>query len=430
MSYQYNPHQHVKIWLTKKPDVFLNLENQRRLVEMRQKNPTDVIHFVYDSKLLNDTAKDTLLAFCDQYKITPIDVREKICIDLKSKEEQALFQFYEDEINHLQQGGNLGAASDLLRWLEPVYLLGTYTDFDVKVDTTSLPETITVETPLLFDIGSYFHDGVELIEFNNDVIAVVDPTAAAEKISAIRKAILKAFNDYGEVQYESEDEFTALLQHKFPSQWPFVVRQSILALTKDNQTFVTWMEGSDNNSVKLFADNKREEARDCLDELEEQGNDLDRAEITKLQRMLSLNDDELVTYIRENAKLRLLVAQVCSTSGPSVIKYSLFGDNPRSPRSFHQEVSPYSMDYYPPLQSVFLPKKAIKLGQSLAEYVLNQRDGLDENGDLSWLEEGEALQAEREKKLFPSAENQSLRFFGEVKKVDDKESSSKKPQVF
>jgi glucosyltransferase Lgt1/2/3 len=37
--YRYNPHQQVKIWLSKYPDVFLNPENQLRFVKIRVTNP-------------------------------------------------------------------------------------------------------------------------------------------------------------------------------------------------------------------------------------------------------------------------------------------------------------------------------------------------------------------------------------------------------
>ena len=43
MPYELNPHRHVKIWLSKKPDIFLNQENQLRLVRIRAQNPDDVI---------------------------------------------------------------------------------------------------------------------------------------------------------------------------------------------------------------------------------------------------------------------------------------------------------------------------------------------------------------------------------------------------
>jgi glucosyltransferase Lgt1/2/3 len=51
MAYSFAPHRHVKIWLSKDSDIFLNLENQIRLVKMRDINPKDTINFIYDSRL-------------------------------------------------------------------------------------------------------------------------------------------------------------------------------------------------------------------------------------------------------------------------------------------------------------------------------------------------------------------------------------------
>lgn len=54
MPYHYRPHTHVKIWLSNNPQVFMNFENQTRLIAMREQCPTDPIHLIYDSALLND----------------------------------------------------------------------------------------------------------------------------------------------------------------------------------------------------------------------------------------------------------------------------------------------------------------------------------------------------------------------------------------
>ena len=60
MPYTFNPHRHVKIWLSTNPDTFLNLENQLRLIRMREINPGDSISFVYSEKLLKDHALESL----------------------------------------------------------------------------------------------------------------------------------------------------------------------------------------------------------------------------------------------------------------------------------------------------------------------------------------------------------------------------------
>lgn len=56
---------------------------------------------------------------------------EKNC---KTTEEKKLLTIYHDELRHFGSGGNFGTASDILRWLKPIYALGTYSDFDVIID--------------------------------------------------------------------------------------------------------------------------------------------------------------------------------------------------------------------------------------------------------------------------------------------------------
>lgn len=151
--YQYNPKLHVKIWLSNDPNVFINLENQIRLLEMREKNPKDTVHLVYDSTLLTHSSVQALHEFSKENDIILIDAhRIKDILELEN--EKKLYGFYNEEISNLNSGGNLGVASDILRWLSPIYKLGTYTDFDVPIDTANIPSTIPVDSPLLLNIGS------------------------------------------------------------------------------------------------------------------------------------------------------------------------------------------------------------------------------------------------------------------------------------
>lgn len=190
MPYLFNPHRHVKIWLSKDKDTFLNLENQMRLAKMREINPRDEIFFIYDSKLLSPSALSELESFCTRYNITPKDVQKDVIPQCQSEEERNLIEIYNDEVSHLSEGGNLASGSDILRWLKPVYELGTYTDFDVQVDTRKLPQTINVEKPLLLSLGSHPLDkDFEGLVLNNDIIAVVDTEAALADIQKIQKTI-------------------------------------------------------------------------------------------------------------------------------------------------------------------------------------------------------------------------------------------------
>ena len=193
--YDFNPHRHVKIWLSKHPDVFLNEENQLRLVRMREDCPNDPIHLIYDSRLLTAAGQEQRRIFCEKHQIIPIDMDQDIIQKTTfDPEETKLLAIYHDEIEHLDEEGNLAAASDVLRWLSPVYRLGTYSDFDVSIKTKTLPPLVPVATDILFsgyakpalvpvtnDI--YFTQLFKKMVaesrmdcvFNNDMIAVVDP---------------------------------------------------------------------------------------------------------------------------------------------------------------------------------------------------------------------------------------------------------------
>lgn len=115
MAYTFNPHRHVKIWLSKDPDTFLNMENQLRLVKMRGINPKDEITLVYESSLLSANALAELHAFCAKHNITPKDVTKDLLPHCKTDLERALAEKYRDEITHLSEGGNLAVGSDILR---------------------------------------------------------------------------------------------------------------------------------------------------------------------------------------------------------------------------------------------------------------------------------------------------------------------------
>ena len=125
---------------------------------------------------------------------------EKNC---KTSAEKKLLTIYHDELRNFGSGGNFGTASDILRWLEPIYALGTYSDFDVIIDTNGVPDTITTEKPLLFNLRSYNVTDhlfslkktnttkipLHCVDINNDVISVVDPVAALPIIKKIQGRI-------------------------------------------------------------------------------------------------------------------------------------------------------------------------------------------------------------------------------------------------
>lgn len=193
-EYRFNPHRHVKIWLSRDPSQFMHQENQLRLVKMRVDCPNDSIHLVYDRRLLNSTAQANLLNFCREHALYPLDVQSLLEQSSLTPNELLLVEIYDDEMSHLDQGGDLAAASDILRWLKPIFSLGTYSDIDVTVRTKDLPETITVHSELLLNLGSYYSDDSghnEKLIINNDLIAILNPDS--ERIARVQQRIIQNY---------------------------------------------------------------------------------------------------------------------------------------------------------------------------------------------------------------------------------------------
>ena len=60
---------------------------------MREKNPQDKIHLVYDSSLLSMQARADLEEFCDENNISPVDA-DKFKEQLQTDAERTLYDFY------------------------------------------------------------------------------------------------------------------------------------------------------------------------------------------------------------------------------------------------------------------------------------------------------------------------------------------------
>lgn len=201
LVYQLDPHRHVKIWLSNNPDVFMNLENQLRLIKLRDHNPSDKISLIFDSELLSKTSQTDLQVFCQTYSIQTIDVRDHLNTEDVTLEERQLSDIYHDEVTHLNEGGNLGAASDILRWLPFVYKEGIYSDVDIHINTQHLPEHIAVRASLLCNVKLTLEQTADetspevvFSEMSNDFIAIVNAEEADESIKHMQRTIIEAYH--------------------------------------------------------------------------------------------------------------------------------------------------------------------------------------------------------------------------------------------
>jgi glucosyltransferase Lgt1/2/3 len=415
--YTYNPHRHTKIWLSKNPDVFMNLENQIRLIKMREKNPNDTIHLVYDSELLTKGAIEELNSYCTENRIEPVDVNS-FSEELISENEHKLFAFYKDEITHLDEGGNLAVASDILRWLSPLYTKGSYTDFDFPVDTSNLPPQIEVEAPLLLNIGSLKLGKKEFILSNNDFVAIVDPEAAKEQIDCVHKGFLDRLNVY-------DTDFVQRTEKKL--QDSFFNRNMLKLMRNRSETFYISKSKeiyeqkntsralrhyikevmSDKNKFLEFNRTTKEESnadiiRKLKDELKKQRNLIKYLffgkEYAEIKNVLRQDDDTFLHYLMRKERNLYLKSIIVCTTGPIQISNALFNDYVVDIQDFAQYVQPISFNQYN-LQKSFRSQNSIPMHESILGMMRFLGENEGEVNDSSWLETGQALQESRIKEL-------------------------------
>jgi glucosyltransferase Lgt1/2/3 len=415
MSYTYNPHRHVKIWFSNNPNYFMNFENQMRLIELREQNFTDEIHLVFDSALLNPSAQERLNSFCTKHRITPIDAARFDMRTLTSRE-QELYTFYKDEITHLEEGGSLAVASDLLRWLKPVYSKGTYTDFDVPVDTSGLPEVIAVQTPLLLNIGSLHIRNKETVLVNNDFIAVVDLEGAEEAIKKIQDGFIQVLGHYS-------NDFIERIEHELGED--NLINPYLLKVMRNRpeaiyiQRSITQFHKASSSrelrgSIKEIMTNKqkylhfsqlhaKESKHELLQrlrrELISQQSFIKwiffRNEYLEAKSMLLLDDEAFIQARMKKERSLYLKSVVVCTTGPLSLSKVLFGGYVFDAHEFTRKIKPFSFNNYY-LKKAFQSQNSIPLHENFFGmlHFLGAEEG--RLNDSSWLEEGIRLQKCRE----------------------------------
>lgn len=373
--YDFNPHRHVKIWLSNNPDVFMNDENQLRLVKMRADCPGDEINLVYDSQLLSEASRLKLLSFCSKNNIQPINVRNLIPECLENNEEKQLINIYEDEISHLHEGGNLAAASDILRWLRPVIRKGIYSDFDVQVKTKGLPQKLEVFEEIIVPIGSHKttnntisllnKNNTEALLVNNDVIAVLNPES--EKLKIIQ-------------------------QHIINSCQPKTVVDNISIAISDSETLI---EEFNKIITPEFVDKFPQkmtprEFRGNIKSIVEKFIPDDAIEVSE-----EIKDKEM-----QRLEKKLYLKSVISSTGPSSVM-SLFQEpSPgATPEYIDSHVAAFALNSYPSISKAFASTQACVLHAENKIEAYKDCTG----GDMSWTNEGETNIQSREKTLHTNA---------------------------
>lgn len=280
-----------------------------------------------------------------------------------SDEEKKLVSIYQDEIAHLDSGGNPAVGSDILRWLKPCYELGTYSDFDTNINTQTLPSEVEVEGSLLLNIGSALQSfpagEFEFLHINNDLIAVVSPDAEPliKKIqTVIYNGCSPQKNDESVYRdYLKKDETYSLPSYQFEM------------LHKMSQ-------GRSGHQVRSL----------ILGET--QVDEKDSPEIKKMKMDFRAN---------------MLKFSVMYSSGPGVFSH-IFPDF-AGPELFKSKVYPFAFSNYS-LKEGFNSAMPLTLGCTQEAFLQKTKNAkFGEFNDLSWLAEGHEKVVSRESELKAAA---------------------------
>ncbi len=369
MMYNFITNRHFKVWLGP-----LSLQNELRLRNLRALNPESELSLVYDKRLLSGSEEEVILSLCSELGIELFDVETDIAPNLTTPEELDLLADYNQAIKTEELGGNLAAASDIIRWLGPVYELGTYSDLDVLIDSKNLPSVIQVKSPLLLNIGSISQLGVESPSVNNDILAVVDNEAALLRIQQIQRTIHEGCR-----YYEQGENAFSNIQDAF-SKKPI----------HPNSSFVgRWLTGAlpINDELTYIADGKS--IGQVRSEIFSITNDSNSFYEHYPWRWWYYKISSLGSGDKFNSKITefsssLLKESVIYTTGPGATLVSI-SEHPTYPNDFFdKELAPMSFEYYG-LNKHFQSGNGLVLHSGYKE--LLQLFSKKRN-DLSWLEDG------------------------------------------
>lgn len=417
MTYQLNLHRHVKVWLSEDRNSFLNPVNQLRLIRQRYLNPQDEIHLAFDSRLLSLEAWRALQQFCENYKIKPINIQN---IKPKNTNEKRLLNHYEQEIFNIKQGGNTGAASDLLRWISGIYTLGIYSDFDVEVDTRALPEAISVESPIILDVGSMQDGTQDFVQVNNHVIAIIDSEDAETLVHEVQQGLLDAFEnkDYfahlARILEAEEKQCNIRAKHmlteiRTQSRALHAMRHNMETVQELRHSLMHVVSQETKDAIQFQMDvieaNKQlpKQLREAMASLipkwvQEQTKKMDEMKLV-----------ELYNHLLKNTQLKSLIFTLLWTSGPGIVGLALLGQLIFSSSEVCQRIKAFALTTYH-LREAFKTSNTLPFHTDFAHFLRNGNFGVGECCDISWSEQGAGLLQQRAEMIREEVKGLQLRF--------------------
>lgn len=158
--YSFSTKNWTRIWFTTNPEQFIPKKNKEKIIDFLDKFASRKISLIYDSRLLDTKGKEDLSNFQRElsilnkshqinfYDFSEHGFQEK----LLDANELTLYGLANVELQNLSNGGNVAAASDIIRTLSVLYRLGIYTDFDVEFLNSTLEEFKT-SSPFLCSVS-------------------------------------------------------------------------------------------------------------------------------------------------------------------------------------------------------------------------------------------------------------------------------------
>jgi len=184
----------VKIWFSVQPDIFMSSDQFENVRQFLENNPKKRLTLFYSSEIITPKARRDLREFLhslpenSQRNFVAIDIdTPTFQSELANDQEKALYQILRQELKHLNQGGSVAAASDILRLLSPSWLRGIYIDFsDVKLRFSEENVVVKNGFPVLIPKNSN-------VSCNDVIIPSIDLQADEDVFHALIDIIIRNY---------------------------------------------------------------------------------------------------------------------------------------------------------------------------------------------------------------------------------------------